>query len=231
MTAAAAFVALGVYATSPGLSAAADPASAISARGDGYVIVDPDSGIPVGDSTFYPTGDLPDGTYVVIREADGRLPGGLSEKQLASLVRQERAGGAVQLSDGSVVVPPPDQASSLKSPVTTLSSAAYAASIGGWSSPYTGASIWGFDSTATVYYSFIAFLNTSQLNAGQGLGYYYGYNGSSMGLWSNWYSLGTASDISAGSALVPWGSVIAVAKFRAQCITTAICGGYFSPGP
>ncbi|MCL2735090.1 MAG: hypothetical protein FWD75_00470 [Propionibacteriaceae bacterium] len=60
----------------------------------GYVIVNEATGQQVGGATFYPTGPLAPDTLVVVAEADGSLPGGITESQLKDMVAQRRAEAA-----------------------------------------------------------------------------------------------------------------------------------------
>lgn len=58
----------------------------------GYVILDPTSAETAGSGVFYPTGDIPDGTLVVVRNDDGSLPGGLTVAQLELLIEAQARG-------------------------------------------------------------------------------------------------------------------------------------------
>lgn len=172
----------------------------------GYVIVQTSDAVVSSDgSMFIPISSYKEGDLVVIADSLGNLPVGLTEQKLA------------QMTSSSTFVPPRS---------TRASYAYYAYSTNNWSNAYSGWSAIGFNSSATVRYNFAAAGGTSQVNAGQGLGYYLGYNGSQYGVWSQWYNLGVASE-NGGGASVPWGNVAAVTKFRAKCATSTICGGYF----
>lgn len=78
-------------------------------------------------------------------------------------------------------------------------------------------------------YNFNVTFGSNQSAGGQGLGYYQGYNGSEFGVWSKWYGLGIATSGSNGGATVPWGEVLAVAKFKARSNTIHAATGYFWP--
>lgn len=177
----------------------------------GYIIVDPQDAVAVDGRTFYPTGPISDETIVVIPDPDGSLPNGLTEATLKEFVAQRATVTSAASSDVGLMA-------------TQYS---YIATSAGWSGAYTGGSIIGWDAYATVWYNFTAARGTSQRNAGSGLGFYQGYNGSEFGTWSAWYHLGTATASTTGGGSVPWGNVAATAKFRGWCATTNACGGYF----
>ncbi len=61
--------------------------------GDGYVVVDPDSAVQSGSSTFYPTGPISPDTLVVIPDASGGLPGGLTPEQFSAALAELHAEG------------------------------------------------------------------------------------------------------------------------------------------
>jgi hypothetical protein len=183
--------------------------------GPGYVIVNLADSVKKDGATFYPTGAISSSTVVVIPNADGSLPNGLTRSSLNAL-------GVSRLQ--SELSPEPSEASiTLPTPAANY---AYAAASTGYSRNYQGPNLIGYNSTTTVYYGFYAASETSQRNVGQGLGYYYGYNGSQLGEWSQFYALGSATSDGGGHS-VPWGEVEANTEFRAQCATTTVCGGYF----
>lgn len=183
----------------------------------GYLIIDSSDGVHTSNGTFYATGELDEGTLVVISEPDGSLPGGITEADLATLVAARRSG------DSST----PTNATSNEltdASIAPMSLYGWSANVSGWSGVWTGGSVWGWDPSAEVSYYFETSWWTYQTAVGQGLGYYEGYNGSQFGIWSKWYGLGSA-DSGGGGGVVPWGEVIGTKKFRAQCVNTATCSG------
>ncbi len=191
-------------------------AMATAADERGYIIVSSEDSVRGEDeSVFFPTGPISEGTLVVVALPDGSLPGGLTVAKLDQLVAEKRSRNSLQGGGGGG---------------TLLSNFpyAYAATSTGMSSAYTGQSLIGADPTAVASYVFNAQINSTQLNAGQGLGYYRGYNGSVFGTWQAWYNLGTGSADQVGGGTAPWGEVAAVEKFRARCVTTTVCNGGFT---
>lgn len=177
----------------------------------GYVIVDLDDAVSTGNGqVFYPTGLIDDDTIVIIPDASGALPNGLTEALLDDMTPAQRT-----------------QALSPNAGIALAATYAYGATSTGWSQAFKGGSFIGLNDSTTAYYGFNVSLGTSQRNAGQGLGYYRGYNGSEFGTWSSWYNLGTASSQGDGGASVPWGNVASNKQFRATCATSTLCGGYF----
>jgi hypothetical protein len=191
----------------------------IEADERGYIVVTPGDAIKTSLGVFYPTGEIRDDTIVVIADSDGSLPGNLTEAELksaASLRAPSEDSPSVRTDDVTV------------GSTTARLAGAYSANSTGWSSPYNGGSLIGFDAASRAGYYFNVLPGTSQVNAGSGLGYYRGYLGSVFGTWSAWYNLGTAADGTPKFATVPWGNVAATTKFRARCSTTSLCGGTFS---
>ena len=197
------------------------PASA-AVQGDiatsGYVIVHPSDGIIVdGDRTFYPTGPLSSDTLVVMAEPDGSLPGGITKAQLDHVVAQRELVGSSSASGGAIAA-----GVSMNNKYEGWSSV-------NWSQAFIGASIIGLNDSTVLYYTFDVNAFTSQTNAGQGLGYYKGYNGSTFGVWAQWYGLGSATPTTTRQTSVPWGNVAATAQFKVKCATTTVCGGHWAP--
>jgi hypothetical protein len=183
----------------------------------GYVIVQPSDAISVdGNRTFYPTGPISDSTLVVIAEPDGSLPGGVTEAQLNNVATQRELVGA-------------SPSSSATTAAVAMNNTYEGWSSVNWSQEFVGASVIGLNDSTVLYYSFNVNAFTSQTNAGQGLGYYRGYNGSTFGVWSQWYGLGSATPGAMRQTSVPWGNVAAVAKFKVKCATTTVCGGHWGP--
>jgi len=205
------------------LALGAAPANASTADQNtdgGYVIADPSAARVTSDGVFFPTGKIGADTVVVIPEADGSLPNGLTNGKLAKLYGARRALPASAHEQSTT----PLQVSA-----AAASSYAYlASSASSWSKAFAGPNIIGADTGVKVKYRFTVASSTSQTNAGQGLGYYRGYSGSEFGTWSKWYNLGVADTRTPGLTSVPWGNVAAQAKFRAKCATSTICSGSFS---
>jgi hypothetical protein len=235
-----------------GMTLAAVPANAAPPTGGGsgggdpaYVIVDPGKAVKgANDSTFYPTGKIGSDTLVVIPNADGSLPNGLTKAKLDQMAVAERATGdksALQAAgftvanDASTAPAGPTTAaqaaatgSAALSPAYSCGEHAYAAVAGSWSQAYTGCGVIGTSWSATVTYWWHAANFTSQDNAALGLGWYQGYNGSQFGVWARWTGMGSAT--SAGKYYtVTWGNVAANAQIMAQCTKTTVCTGGFLP--
>ncbi|WZH36478.1 MAG: hypothetical protein PIR02_17255 [Microbacterium enclense] len=192
-------------------------AKAKEADAKGYVLLDRSEGERVGDAVFYPTGPVSDETVVVVKDADGSLPNGLTEETLAREVAAIRAGV------GSASVPADDRGAA--SPLAA-DSYAWGATSAGYSDPFRGGSAIGWDDSATVSYSFFTNPGYNQRASGEGLGFYRGYNGSEFGTWQKYYYVGTGGSTGAGGS-VPWGNTAATKYFRAICTQTVACGGYF----
>lgn len=97
-------VALAPVATADGSVTSADSKPFI-ADDLSYVILDVTDSIETQDGQFYPTGDLPPEALIAFRDADGNLPGGLTEEGLARLLEMKAQsligpdqGGALELS-------------------------------------------------------------------------------------------------------------------------------------
>jgi len=184
---------------------------------------------------FYPTGPVAEDALVIIPNDDGTLPFGLTQAQVKKLAALEPAQRDVALAK---LIGTQPSATVTATSMSAAAPVATATSLGGhtysaaavWSAPWTGDNIWGYDSTARVTYSFNVTAGTNQQAAGQGLGYYRGYNGSTLGTWSAWYGLGIASDGAASGGSVPWGSVLAPAQFKAKStIALHLAFGSFWP--
>ena len=186
----------------------------------GYIVVGPSDAQVAGDATFYPTGPISDDTLVVIKDSDGNLPGGLTTSDLQTLVQQKRAGTLTTSADETTAP------SSVVTPLTTYYS--WSATSFQWSGSYAGGSLIGWDDSATATYYFRTKDATSETAAGDGIGYYRGYNGSTFGTWSSWYALGNAGTSGHTKAGIPWGNVAAVKKFEALCTTSTACFGDFN---
>jgi hypothetical protein len=185
----------------------------------GYLIVNPGSARIEGDKTFYPTGPIADDTLVVIADASGQLPNGLTEAALDAHVAERRANtGGGKSSIGSEAAAEPYAA--------LATWYAWGATSSGYSQGYYGGSWIGTTSTATVSYYFWLNRGFNSRASGQGQGYYRGYSGSTWGTWAAWYYVGNTGTTGAGAA-VPWGNIAANRYFRAICTQTTACGGYF----
>jgi len=187
---------------------------AAAADEQGYIILGQDDGTQTAGGVFYPTGDISPDTLIVIADDDGSLPDGLTEAKLESLVAAKRAEPEARSSVGTA------------GPVTPLSTTIYSWSAfsSGYSSPFTGGSVWGTSDSLRVGYSFATVAGYNQRASGQGLGFYRGYNGSQFGVWEKWYYIGTTGS-SYVTSTVPWGNVAATKKFMAICTQTVSCWG------
>lgn len=235
------FVAAALLLSAGPATAATSSAKPLTTVGDGYVVANPAAGVKIDSSTtFYPTGPLDSGTVVVIPNADGSLPGGLTTTKLKALFAATKAQGPAQAealgfsvaNDSGIVSPAtsgPKATSAAVTPFASSSHAYGAASATEWSRPYTGGNIIGTTASTKVIYSFSVNAGSSQINVGLGRGYYTGYNGSVFGTYSKYYNLGSADSNTAGRFAVPWGNTIGTTSFEAKCARYIPCGGYFSP--
>jgi hypothetical protein len=203
--------------------------------GDGYVIVNPADAVQSGNQTFYPTGNISDDTLVVIPDAQGHLPGGLTTASLKTAVAQLHAkkqlpvglDAQIATSSGTAQSAPEVVADAAASPASAaITYYSWAATSAGYSSNYVGGSVWGSDWGAKAGYNFDTAYGYNQQVAGLGKGHYQGYNGSEFGVWTTYYRLGTASDTGA-SALVPWGEVADNEGFEGWCVVSTACFGDF----
>lgn len=185
-----------------------------------YVIAYPLATSRSDSAVFYPTGSIDSSTVVILAEADGSLPGGFSETQLADIIAtakanpERTASGTITIGDSS-------------------GSRGYTTWYGGTGCNFGNAavqqspSILGANDSATVTY--IWWLNNGRGANGSALGYYRGYNGSELGVWASWYGLGSTSINASANAYgrVPWGNVIGLAKFM---VASTDCGSYAQGG-
>jgi len=197
--------------------------------GNGYVIVNPASAVAAKGATFYPTGPISSNTLVVIANPDGTLPGGITTVGLMSLVAQIKA--APSNTTAAVTVAPASVASgaaAAKPDATSIAattSYAWSATSGGYGGWSTGASILGYNWSAQARYNFYTAAGFNQGVAGEGIGHYQGYNGSTFGVWTVAYGVGSGSS---GGAFVPWGEVLDNERFRGWCTISTICWGNYT---
>lgn len=202
----------------------------------GYVVVDPSQAEATSNGTFYPTGAVDADTLVVIPNADGSLPAGVTQAKLDAIHSQLNTAAGVKAAEqlGYTVAGPGAAKSSgastnaVASPSATQASHAYSASSAGFSRAFAGPNIIGTTATTTVNYNFSIGQGFDQFVAGQGLGYYRGYNGSEFGTFSKYYTLNSATPTTAGGGTVSWGNVAAQTQFKARCAKSTICGGTFN---
>lgn len=204
-----------------------------------YVIIDPRNGIETEDGTFYPTEEVgPDATMVFLDE-EGNLPGGLTIEGLENLLSSDpssthRARANGQVEGEGIVALTPELVAELNGtppPITTYAVGPlnYSANAASWST-YSGASIWGYDDTARVTYQFTTQSGSAQVVAGQGEGWYTGYNGSQFGVWKQWYAIGVSAGGSKVSKSIAWGNRVGIAKFRAKSSNSLLANGQWWPG-
>jgi hypothetical protein len=168
------------------------------------LVLDPDSAVEVvsrgktidDGSVFYPTGDISPDTVLI-------APDYLEEIGL-------------EYDDVKHV----DTLSDFQSEVAIAAKIACgqwsnfgAAPGGAWSQNYTGCAIFG-SPNLTVSYQWALTAGTNQSACAQGRGWYRGYNGSTMGVWSKFYTVGCGG--SSGGGTVPWGNVAASKQFKAR---------------
>lgn len=207
-------------------------ADTLLASGPKLFVVDPSaSGVTKTSdgSTFYPTGDIPDDTTIVIPNSDGSLPGGLTLRQIQDQVAQVRAAAdaPIQLEVASPSSAEISQGAITVQPTSSTPTYVYGTAFNTLSKVYKGQEIIGLTNTATAGYGFNVTEGTNQEALGSGLGYYRGYNGTTLGLWSSWYSLGIASSGTNGGKTVPWGNVAGQAQFRAYGMSLSLVAGRF----
>ena len=187
-----------------------------------YVVVNPAAATEVGEEVFFPTGEIDDDTLVIIPDANGQLPFGLSPDQIAALHAELEPGETLQI-DAQVAM------EAGAPPVTSIAAigAGYTATSSAWGpvSQATTAFIAGPGGRA--HYKFDVHTGFGQVNVGNALGYYRGYNGSQFGVWQKWYHQGTANENSIGglSNGTSWYNVSAYPAFQGQCAITQVCSG------
>lgn len=186
----------------------------------GYIIVERADSVAVDGATFYPTGPISDDTLVVIPDPDGSLPDGLTEQRIQSLIEQKRSG---LLTEESLTV---DAAPEAKDATTLASQYAWSATSAQFSRAFLGGSLIGLNSSTRASYYFDTQSGYGQRAAGNGMGFWTGYNGSQFGTWERFYGVGNAGPAGAGGT-VPWGNVAATKKFQARCTVTLACFGKF----
>lgn len=200
--------------------------------GDGYVVVNPASAEQVGNATFYPTGPISEDTVVVIPDAHGNLPDGLTKTTLKTAVAELRSQIQLNSSHGVNVAGDTPSTVALATVSRTQSVApasrtfySWAGTSGQYSMTYTGQSIIGINWNATARYNFDTANGYQQFAVGLGKGHYRGYNGSTFGTWTYYYNVGSSTG---SGADVPWGQVIDTQGFRAMCVASSIvCFGNF----
>lgn len=99
-------VALAPVATADNGTSSSATSKPFIAEDQSYVILDVADSIETEDDQFYPTGDLPPDALIVFRDADGNLPGGLTEAGLAKLMEMEAQGLIVPDGSGAVELSP-----------------------------------------------------------------------------------------------------------------------------
>lgn len=182
-------------------------------RGDGYVIVYPESDVSEGESDFISTGSLSDDTLVIIADDSGDFPLGLSAEEITNNSLENGAGNIAGPERGSNRYGTIHQSAGHCFSVTGL--------IGAWSNPV--------ESNVAVFgrfghmqgYSYHLTPGTNQSAVGQGLA----FSVTSDGVSRYWASIGSASPSSPAVGTVPWGNVAAQPQFRAQSLNAHIATG------
>ena len=223
-----AIVAVCIMIATAAASSAAPSRPAPKPAAPDYVILDPNGpdAVTTAEGVFMPMGPIDKDTLIVVENPDGSLPGGMSMSDVAALARARAAGDVAAMTSLAFDADPTAVAAAGN--VTAAAAYSYAAAPNIWTAPYRGTNIIGTNSSVRVYYSFSVTPATNQQAAGQGTGYYVGYNGSQFGTWMKWYGLGIASDGSNGGGSVPWGNVAATAQFRAMSTVLHGAFGYFT---
>lgn len=185
--------------------------------GKGYVKVKESSGVRVGSGTFYA---LPEGSkndLIIVTDDAGNIPGGVTAEQLVAIAQSGSQAAAPVASSGKAIG---TQAVALAN-FYNYSALPYT-----WTPAYSGTYVMGASGARWIYW-FSVTSGSNQSAAGQGQGWYRGYNGGSFGVWSYWYGLGVATDGSNGGGNVPWDGVAAYAKFKAYSNVNHLAAGYW----
>ncbi len=148
-------------------------------------------------AVFYATGPIGDNTLVVMPEIYEAV--GLTFEDVRGLDTVAEISAAIAASAGEALL------SSCGGVVTGV--------YGSWSSASTSQCSVAGSPNYRLPYAWNVQPNTNQSAAVQGRGYYVGYNGSEMGVWSQWYGVGVGAS---GYATVPWGNVWSYPKARAR---------------
>ena len=176
-------------------------------------------------STFYPTGQLPPGTLLVIPDESGALPGDMSLSEIKASAASAQANGGHAMARSTSSGPNTTSVAPMSALCPDVS---YSALYNTWSAPNSWSCGYiGTNWTVQAPYWFVVGVGTNQYAAGQGLGFYQGYNGTTFGVWSAWYFLGTADGNTPGGLSVPWGYVAATPQFKAESLNIPLAMGSF----
>ena len=228
----AAIVAAGaLVATSTSMAAASiestDRQSENADGNDAYVVVDITKATEASDGKiFYPTGNIDSDTLVVIPDNGGTL-GGIPVEEVTAILD---AGGTEALDKALVESQKLEIHGSLSNYlqdviVPSAANMSFAAPPMGYSPiiEHTTARIGGPGSQ--VHYGFTVTAGSNQHACATGRGYYEGYNGSEMGVWSKMYGIGCAGGGNTSGASVPWGNVASHPAFQARSTTIHMAAG------
>jgi hypothetical protein len=202
-----------------------------------YVVIQPGDGIVQGDRTFYEVAGGSSSTFAIFAREDGSLPYGVTTGALDRMIRAgvSARDGFERLAARSTSGTDVQRTQALASDdviriARTSPNDAYGTIGTTWSRAWRSTIyVMGRTRDTRVWYSCNVAPNTSQVNVGQGLGYYWGFNSTTRtyGYFSSWYDLGSASPRFPGGTSVPWGQVSAYPQFRARCASTVGCAGYW----
>lgn len=213
---------------SAGAQASANPVAGDAGieRGAGYLIVDTSRAAVrhfADGREFYPTGPVKPDTVIIISDAHGNLPSGLTRDQ----VRQAAARGGNLRAALDAAVSFAAAKSTAGGPETVAAASPWRVWAAGptWSSVYNDGIGHMGTPGSKMNYAFDVTAGTQQWAAGQGRGFYVGYNGSSFGTWSKFYGLKPAKAGTRGGGTVPWGNVIATKQFQAKSLNSLIASG------
>ncbi|GAA2517391.1 hypothetical protein GCM10010407_03640 [Rarobacter incanus] len=218
-------------------------------NGDGYVVLYPDSegfyepsaefgSAAAEQSKLLNVNDRDADPFVVLAEADGSLPSGMTIQDIETIVLAKRTGNfgdAIEIADnlGATLLSSDESgrtveltsSSDIPSTAAKANVRTWAALANAWSPSYEGDTIIGVDWGVKIAYTFTVTEGSNQGAAGRGYGYYRGYNGSVFGTWSQYYNLGSAFSNTATTKAVPWGNVAGKARFKATSLASIYAAG------
>lgn len=191
-------------------------------HGEGYVVIYPESNTPPEgqDADLLPTGDVDEGTTVIVADEDGSLPMGLNDAREvleAQSVLTENGfsspseAGALDVLEESGIEATTQEDESNASPQACYNFVATAA---GWSNPSRSlVAVFGSPGYVQGYTFHPTVQEGQELVAGQGLGYQQHQTGGHVRYWEG---LGSAYTGQQSGGTASWGDVIGNPEFRAQ---------------
>lgn len=178
--------------------------------GEDVVVLFPQEDGPANgaERDYFSIGPIDDDMVVVIADSQGNIPGGLSEKDVDSLIAEDN------LSASSLNTESQDIAESTITPQSTCNtSTAYPGA--GWDGVNSSTAVIGWDHTARINYTHQVQPGTNQSAAVRGRGYEYDMRGNLGRVWVNF---GITGEIPTTHS-APWGEVSSYPRLEAYTTT------------